>query len=438
MHCSLSIVHSPQSPILSRLPTTSKILEIPPDVFAFPNRTRIERIERIKTDKKPKIEKKSVLIRSIRQIRVLFFWESQEFHNRWGSGTILLVMTKPLARSQPTTTAPLSRWDGILAFVLGLMALTLYFRTLAPGLLDGDAGEFQFAAWGFGLAHPTGYPLYLLLGGVWQHGLALFGADPAWALNLFSAVTAALTVALLFLTMRKIIPGPAGVSRGVALFSAALFAVNPTFWSQALIAEVYALHGLLMGLILLAALTWDGSMRRTVMLAGLVGLGLAHHRTTVFVIPGVLLAVWLIYTGLGQPAGSRTRLERVEMGRWRLWIGAGAAVVLPQLLYLYIPLRGTPEASPWYFPRLGEAAIPLYTNSFQGFLDYLTGSVFAVSFFGLGQALARLPEAGMLWLDHFTWAGVGLIGLGLIVLSAGSALGAVGPHPTFWGDAASF
>ncbi len=299
---------------------------------------------------------------------------------------------------------------------LGLMALTLYFRTLAPGLLDGDAGEFQFAAWGFGLAHPTGYPLYLLLGGVWQHGLALFGADPAWALNLFSAVTAALTVVLLFLTMRKIIPGPTGVSRGVALFSAALFAVNPTFWSQALIAEVYALHGLLMGLILLAALTWDGSMRRTILLAGLVGLGLAHHRTTVFVIPGVVLAVWLIGRGMGRPAGSWTRLERAKMGRWRLWVGAGLAVGLPQLLYLYIPLRGTVEASPWYFPRLGEAVIPLYTNSFQGFLDYLTGSVFAVSFFGLGQALARLPEAGMLWLDHFTWVGVGLIGLGLVIL----------------------
>ena len=255
------------------------------------------------------------------------------------------MTTKPTAQSHFEKPTPLSRWDTILAAALGLLALALYVRTLAPGLLDGDAGEFQFAAWGFGLAHPTGYPLYLILGGVWQHGLALFGADPAWALNLFSAVTAALTVALLFVTMRKIIPGPAGVSRGVALFSAALFAVNPTVWSQALIAEVYALHGLLMVLILLAALRWDGSMGRTALLAGLVGLGLAHHRTTVFVIPGVLLAVWLICAGVGQPAGSWTRLERAKM--WRLWVGAGLAVSLPQLLYLYIPLRGTPSASPW-------------------------------------------------------------------------------------------
>ena len=76
-------------------------------------------------------------------------------------------------------------------FALGL---GVYSRTLAPGLLFGDAGEFQFAAWRFGLAHPTGYPLYLLLGGSWQHLAALFGVDPATSLNAFSAFLAAATV----------------------------------------------------------------------------------------------------------------------------------------------------------------------------------------------------------------------------------------------------
>ncbi len=312
------------------------------------------------------------------------------------------MMTKPTDRAQPSTIAPLSRWDGLLAVALGLMALALYTLTLAPGLLNGDAGEFQFAAWRLGLAHPTGYPLYLILGSGWQHGLALLGADPAWALNLFSAVTAGVTVALLFVLMRKAIPGPLGISRGVALFSAGLFGANPTFWSQALIAEVYALHGLLIVLILLAALAWDGSARSTILLAGLLGLGLTHHRTTLFLIPGVLWGVWLV--------------QRSALGRRRLWLGGTLALLLPQLLYLYIPLRATPDASPWYFPRLGGETISLYTHSFRGFLDYLTGSVFSVSFFGPDQALARLPEVGQLWLDHFTWIGLGLILLGAIGL----------------------
>lgn len=310
--------------------------------------------------------------------------------------------TRPTSESTGSVPAPLTRGDALLALAAGGTALALYMRTLAPGLLAGDPGEFQFAAWRLGLAHPTGYPLYLLLGGGWQHALAPAGVDPAFALNLFSGVTAALAVALFFVLLRRIIPGPVGLSRGVAGFGALLLAANPTFWSQALIAEVYALHGLIMVLILLAALTWDGSPRRTLLLAGLLGLGLTHHRTTVFLLPGVGLALWLT--------------DRGALARWKSWGLAGLALALPQLLYLYIPLRGTPEASPWYFPTLGGETLPLYTNTVGGFLAYLNGSVFAVSFFGPAQALARLPEAGRLWLDHFTWFGVALMLLGLITL----------------------
>ena len=44
-----------------------------------------------------------------------------------------------------------SRRPGVL-FVLAMVAAFLvYLRTLAPGLLSGDSGEFQFAAWGFTL-----------------------------------------------------------------------------------------------------------------------------------------------------------------------------------------------------------------------------------------------------------------------------------------------
>ena len=39
--------------------------------------------------------------------------------------------------------------------------------TAAPTVLPGDSGEFQFAAPLLGLAHPTGYPLYLILGKLW-------------------------------------------------------------------------------------------------------------------------------------------------------------------------------------------------------------------------------------------------------------------------------
>ncbi|MCB0093607.1 MAG: DUF2723 domain-containing protein, partial [Caldilineaceae bacterium] len=86
-------------------------------------------------------------------------------------------------------------------------------RTLAPGLLAGDPGEFQFAAWRLGLAHPTGYPLYMMLGWIWQHSLALVGVNPATALNALSALCAAVAVALLYRLMWAWLPGGLSLRR---------------------------------------------------------------------------------------------------------------------------------------------------------------------------------------------------------------------------------
>jgi hypothetical protein len=65
---------------------------------------------------------------------------------------------------------------------------------VAPGLVGGDAGELAAAAWGLGIGHPTGYPLWTLLAN-------LFGALPlgtyAFRLALLSWVSWALAIALL-------------------------------------------------------------------------------------------------------------------------------------------------------------------------------------------------------------------------------------------------
>ena len=50
--------------------------------------------------------------------------------------------------------------------VFGL-SLALYVATAAPGLTwrndSADGGELAAAAWTLGVAHPTGYPTYVLL-----------------------------------------------------------------------------------------------------------------------------------------------------------------------------------------------------------------------------------------------------------------------------------
>lgn len=58
------------------------------------------------------------------------------------------------------------------AIFLALSLMGVYLSTLAPGLTwanDGsDGGDLIAAAYTGGVAHPTGYPLYLLLARLFQ------------------------------------------------------------------------------------------------------------------------------------------------------------------------------------------------------------------------------------------------------------------------------
>ena len=225
--------------------------------------------------------------------------------------------------------------DTPIGLALGLAALALYMATLLPGLGSGDTAEFQRVLPTLGVAHPTGYPLYTMLGWLWSQ-LPL-GA-PAWRVSLFSAVAAAAAVAALYHVARAI-----GQPRGVAAAVALALAASRTFWSQATIAEVYALAVLIQVLLLLALLRWRAG-RWPLWPAGLLlGLGLAHHRTIVLMIPGALLFVALSYRR------QRTKPADPALGALaRSQLLRTAIALLPGcLLYLYLPLRAPAWLDSW-------------------------------------------------------------------------------------------
>lgn len=303
-----------------------------------------------------------------------------------------------------------NRADRLIPLLLFAFSLALYLRTMARDVLPGDPGEFQFAAWNWGLAHATGYPTYLLLGGTWQHLLSPIGISPALALNLFSALIAALAVALFYRLMVAWLPGAPAIRRSAAALSALMLAINPSFWSQALIAEVYALHALFIIVLMLAVqrleppadTASDAHNRSPILVFLLLGLSLTHHATTLLLIPGVMLALWINRRSLTHD--------------WRQWMAALLALLLPLLLYLYIPLRSGPDASPWYTTQIGNETLSLYQSSWQGFIDFISGRSISVGFFGLDRGLANLGQAFFLWRLHFGLPGFVLMVIGLYAL----------------------
>src|SRR4030042_341930 len=78
------------------------------------------------------------------------------------------------------------------AFSVPLLA---YLVTLAPTVGQHDTFEFQVLSYELGIAHPTGYPLYTLLGKLFT--LVPLG-NVAYRVNLSSALFAAGTIAVLY------------------------------------------------------------------------------------------------------------------------------------------------------------------------------------------------------------------------------------------------
>src|SRR3989344_3210046 len=91
-------------------------------------------------------------------------------------------------------------WLYILAsFVL---PLALYLRTLAPTYIPIDSAEFALCFHFWGICHPPGFPLYILLGKVFTTyfptGTLIYKA------NLLSAIFAATTILIVYLSLVKL------------------------------------------------------------------------------------------------------------------------------------------------------------------------------------------------------------------------------------------
>lgn len=165
------------------------------------------------------------------------------------------------------------------------IALIVYWATLAPDLAWAnaaiDGGELITASMTLGVPHPPGYPLYILLG-------KLFSSIPlgtvAYRYNLFSAVCAAGAAGLLVLTIGALYR--TRVSAPIASAASLLFAFTPLVWSQAIVAEVYALNALVLAAFLLA---W--SRRSSPLWTGLwLGLASTTHLTSLLMLPVALIA----------------------------------------------------------------------------------------------------------------------------------------------------
>jgi hypothetical protein len=234
------------------------------------------------------------------------------------------------------TAAPrLNRLDVFIALGIGLLAVLIYALALAPDVLYSDSGEFQTLTYTWGITHPTGYPVYLLLARI----VGLIPVNTlAWRVSFFSALAAGVTISTLYLLVRHF------TQQGGALLACVVLVLSYTFWSQSILAEVYTPATAFISIILLLLLMWrEQPLRRHALLfvvGLLLGLGIGVHLFLVLIGPAALVFVlWGLLFGPPE-----------ERGHWghfaRLTAGGIAGLVIFYLLFAFMDAR--PTATSFY------------------------------------------------------------------------------------------
>ncbi|MFN8631677.1 MAG: DUF2723 domain-containing protein [Chloroflexota bacterium] len=282
-----------------------------------------------------------------------------------------------------------------------LVALIAYGRTLLPGIAFDDWGEMQTVPHVFGIAHPTGYPTYILAARLFE--LLPFGSV-AYRSNLFSAVLVSLALATLSWTAIRLGVRPA-IAAGAALATGAV----GTVWAAATVAEVNPLHLLFMALLLDRAIAWaDRSRPVDIALCGLlVGLSLGNHLLTLFVAPFLaLFALW---------SGKRAIAEQPLLIFLPL-----VTTLLGLVVYAYIPIAARMN------PPLGYN----HPTTIEAFVALVTGEQFRSQEAGvlgpesIGRTISALPDLVGLVLNRgaVILPVAGVVGL-LVLLIRRPALG---------------
>ncbi len=235
-----------------------------------------------------------------------------------------------------------SRWG--VPFVAGLLAGVLFLVTLQTHINGSehpyatDVGELQNALPRWGTIHFSGYPLYSITGSAIVTLFRFIGIQPAMGSSLVSLLWGVLAVALLARLALDL-----GANRLAALAGALFLPLSTSMWVDSSLAEVHTMTLLSMVLALWLAVRYDrsGDRRTLIWLAAVLGQGVFHSRPVIGLVPAIALLVVPRWRAIGRD----------------LPILIVVGLVLPPLLYLYLPLREW-MGSDWVFGN---------TSTWEGF-----------------------------------------------------------------------
>lgn len=266
--------------------------------------------------------------------------------------------------------SPTKLYFQIASFIIPLI---VYIFTLAPTVAFIDSGELATVCIKLGIAHPTGYPLFTVLGNVFAN---LPIGEEIYRLNLMCAVISSLACVMFFnlltflFTNKNILENSLFKKLNdekniylISLVSTLILAFSLTFWASSNAIEVYALHIFFLITLIYVFLKacFDQENVKYWMLFGFVlGLSFTNHLTTIFLSVGTLYLFFAI-NGFNQVSFKKI-----------LWIAVFFVIGLT--VYVYLPVRADNNVLSWGNPY-----------DWEHFYRHVSGKQFSVWMFSSSE-----------------------------------------------------
>lgn len=270
------------------------------------------------------------------------------------------------------------------------VSFIVYILTLAPGVFFVDSGELAVACIKLGIAHPTGYPLFTILGRVFS---LIPSSEPIFILNFSSALFSSIAVLIFFylvsffisLTDRfeKINPKkkkknifiPETVNYMISFSSSLILAFSFTFWNTANSIEVYNLHKIFLALLLFTFIKSNyfelfskksdsDTGKYWILFAFLAGLSFTNHLSTMF------LAIGMIYLYFATNGFNKESFRRL------LYLIPLFVLGLSPYIYLFLRAEYAPVA--WGYP-----------HNWENFVRHISGKQFSVWMFSSSDTMIK-------------------------------------------------
>ncbi|XP_076817327.1 protein O-mannosyl-transferase TMEM260-like isoform X1 [Clavelina lepadiformis] len=208
----------------------------------------------------------------------------------------------------------------------------LYVSTLHPTVVGGNSGELVSAIYEWGVPHPPGYPIYIILGKIFQ---VLFQfSDPAWAVGLLSALTGGAAGSLLCMIVYRLTSSPCS-----SVFAALSFALSRPVWTWSITAEIFALNNLFVVMIVL----WSANAADTIK---------TEEKASSGTLQKVVCQIWLLF-GLSLCNQTKIFVYVIFIAAWsvlelvfekllsvRLALKMVGSLALGLMPYIYLPIAG--------------------------------------------------------------------------------------------------